>query len=392
MNDKNIFTNLLDNIASKTVLALLTIVGGAITIYAFLQEKKVDLRYEIIANTNVLDFNAEISKLQVFYDSTDLKQTNENLRIYTVKVINNGDQNILKEYYDENDPVGLKLSTGKIIEQPEIIQASSDYLLNNLKISDYKYENLTFSQVIIESGEFFIIKFLVLHKKDTIPNIFSFGKIAGQRKINVVNAADVKEELSFWQKVYYGSIWVQLLRLLTYFIVVVIFIIIIVFISSEIDDYREKKRKLRLLEDFKNTKTYQYTRMDDAIFDRYKRNDAFVFRKMKRLIEDEQKLNDIHKELSTQLKSKEYRRYRRIDTNTRVVIEEEDWSIINEMIKDGIVFWDKDRLTVNQAMKDTIDKFVDFLKEKNEFKSKYHFIKNQHLISDVEKGDINERE
>ncbi len=36
------------------------------------------------------------------------------------------------------------------------------------------------------------------------------------------------------------------------------------------------------------------------------------------------------------------------------------------MINDGIVFREQDRLVINQAMKDTLDKFIEFLKVKGE--------------------------
>ena len=166
----------LDNYATKTIITLLGLVATFVTIYAFLQEKSVDLRYEIIANTNVLDFNADINKLEVSYDSTNLKKTGENLRIYTIKVVNNGEENIIKEFYDGNEPVGIKISSGKIIEQPEIIQSSNDYLKRNVKFTKNKKEDILFSKVIIESGEYFILKLLVLHHNDTIPQIKSFGK------------------------------------------------------------------------------------------------------------------------------------------------------------------------------------------------------------------------
>lgn len=377
----NLLNKLFDNLASKTVITLLGIIAASVTIYAFLQEKKVDLRYEIIANTNVLDFNAEISKLEVTYDSTNLKQTKENLRIYTVKIVNNGDQNILKEFYDENDPLGLKVSSGKIIEKPEIIQTSNDYLSRNVKILDYNYDKLNFSQVILETGEFFIIKLLVLHKTDSIPNVNSFGKVAGQTKIEVVNAVDVKEDLSFWGKVYSGNGWIQILRLLSYFLAVVFMIIVIAIISTQIDSVKEKKKKKKIVEDFKNLKTYEYTRMDDAIFDRYRESGSELFKKMQKLLKDEKQLNLIYNELSKELKSKEYRRFRHIEGKARLYYERDDWTTINEMTKDGIIFREKDKLTINQAMKDTLDKFIEFLKEKNEFK-KYRKYRESEIISD----------
>lgn len=378
MND-NFFRKLFDNIASKTVLTLIGLIGTGVTIFAFLQEKKVDLRYEIIANTNVLDFNAEISKLEVKYDSTNLKQTKENLRIFTLKVINNGNQNILKEFYDNNDPLGLQLSSGKIIEKPDIIQVSNDYLKRNLKIEDYNFQRIKFSQVILESGEYYIIKLLVLHKTDSIPKIISFGKVAGQTKIEVINEIDAKKELNFWQGVYYGNIWVQLLRLISYFLVVVLIIIFIVFISEKIDNVRDRKRKKRNIIEFKALKTYQYTRMDDAIFDRYEEDGARIFKHMQTFLEDEKKLNENYNELSKQLKSKEYKRYRRLDSNTRIHLDSEDWTLINEMTNDGILFKEKEKLTINQAMKDTLDKFIAFLKEKGEFK-KHNYYRTDQII------------
>lgn len=371
--EENIFKRFFESFASRTVLALLGLLGTGITIYAFLQEKKVDLRYEVVANTNVLDFNADISKLEVLYDSTNLKQTKENLRIYTVKIINNGNENIINEFYDVNEPLGIRLNTGKIIEIPQIIETSNDYIKRNLKVTDYQKDKISFSQVIIESGEYFVVKLLVLHNKETTPNIISFGKIAGQKNINVVNAIDVKDETSFWSKTYLGNIWVQLLRLLSYFIVGVLIILFIVFISEQIDTYRDKKRRLKIISEFKNLKSYQYTRMDDAIFDRYQLKDSRRFQEMQTLIEDEKTLNETYRELTEKLKSKEYRRYRRIETDNKFIkyMERDDFSIINEMINDGIVFKENDNLVINQAMKDTLNKFVSFLKEKGEFKRHY---------------------
>jgi len=381
---------LFDSFASRTFLALFGVLGTAVTIYAFLQEKKVDLRFEVIANTNVLDFNADISKLEVTYDSTNLKQTQENLRIYTIKIINNGDQNIIKEFYDDNEPLGIKISSGKIIERPQIIQTSSDYLTRNIKLTDYRKDQISFSQVIIESGEFFIVKLLVLHKKDAIPNIISFGKIAGQKEIKVVNAIDIKEETTFWSKTYYGNLWVQLLRLLSYFAAGIVIIITFVASSEQIDTFREDKRRKKLISEFKYLKTYQYTRMDDAIFDRYKKNGYHTFQQIRSLIEDEKKLNATYQKLTEKLKSKKHGRFKRFDDKGMVHYREPDeFMIINEMLSDGIVFKEQDNLVVNQAMKDTLDKFVTFLEENGELKNRY-WGRSSTIDVETVAGDTNE--
>jgi hypothetical protein len=309
--------------------------------------------------------------LDIIYDSTNLKQTRENLRIYTIKVINVGKQHIIKEYYDVNDPVGIGLSSGKIIEQPQLIQSSNNYLRRNVRIVDYQADKVVFSQVILESGEHFTINILVLHRKDSIPTVLSFGKIAGQQRIDVSSAIDVKNEESLWIKVLSGDIWVQLLRLLTYFLAVVLVIAIIAFVSSKIDEYKTAKKRKRVAEEFKQTKAYHYTRMDDAIFARYLENGPWELGRMEKIIAIEETLNTEYKRLTEKLKTKEYRRFRRLDGSRESgLLTPEDFSLINEMISDGILFRENERLVVNQTMKDNLTKFNQFLKAKGELKNR----------------------
>lgn len=369
--EDNKLQKLFDSIVSKTFFALLALVGTGITIYAFLQEKEVDLRYEIIANTNVLDFNADISKLEVTYDSTNLKETKENLRLYTIKVVNNGNKDILNEYYDDNEPLGISISSGKIIEKPEIIKTSSDYLSNNMKISNYLKGKSFFSRVILEPNEYFIVKLLVLHKVNQIPQIQALGKIAGQKTIEVINAIDTKNEQTFFVHVFSGNIWVQLLRLICYFFVVVLFILIIIAISEVINTYKEKKSRENLINDFKNLKIYEYNRMDDAIFDRYQKDGSWLLDSMQSLLEDEDELNKNYKEILKALKSKDYRRSSRVESEySQLLLEKDEWATISQMINDGIVIKDNNKLTINQAMYATLNQFIEFLDEKGVIKKK----------------------
>jgi hypothetical protein len=378
--DNKITKELLENSTFKILITIIGLIGTVITIYAFLQEKKVNLTYEVIANTNVLDFNAEINKLEVTYDSTNLKQTNENLRIYTIRVVNNGSQNIIKEYYDENVPVGIRISSGKIIEKPEIIQASNEYM-KNVKITSYKHDSIQFSRVIIESGEFFIVKLLVLHKKGKVPQIQSLGKIAGQKDIGVINAIEIKTNETFFQKAFNGSFFVQLLRLIGYFLILASLILATILKSERIEISRRKKKRIKYVSEFKNIALYQNTQIDDVIFDRYINENAYTLRSDLRLIKDEKELNNTFKDLSVKLRSKEYRRNRRIENDYSIFHDESNWRRINEMIKDGIIFREQDRLVINEAMKDTLKMFETFLIKKGEIKEEYKIESLENLES-----------
>lgn len=367
--ENNFFKNLFESFLSRTVITLLGIAGTIVTIYAFLQEQKVDLTYEIVANTNVLDFNADLSKLEVTYDSTNLKQTKQNLKIFTIKVVNHGDKDILKEYYDSNEPLGMQIKGGRIIETPELINASSDYLKRNLKTRILTNEKINFSQVILESNEYFIIKILVLHKKDVVPRIVSTGKIAGQKDIIVMNAIDVKKDYNFLEQTFYGSAWTQVVRLISYFFGLALIIAFIIIVATSIDTFSDKRKKSKIISNFKNLKSYEYTRMDDAIFDRYKKDGPSIIKEMQKLVNSETELNETYTKLSEGLRSKEFRRFRNSE-GVRYRYKNSNWSVIKEMISDGVIFKDQTSLRINLAMKDTIEKFVIFLEENGEFKKK----------------------
>jgi hypothetical protein len=95
---------------------------------------------------------------------------------------------------------------------------------------------------------------------------------------------------------------------------------------------------------------------------------------MKTLTEDEGKLSKEYKEITDKLKSKEFRRrFKPMQDENGIYDfgEPDEFLIINEMINDGIVFKENDKLVINQAMKDTLYKFVAFLTDKGEFKNKY---------------------
>lgn len=369
--EKNVVNKFLSSVISKTFITLVGLAAAVITIYAFIQDKKVNIRYEIIANSNVLDFNADLSDLAVMYDSTNLKETKENLRIITLKIVNNGNKDILNGYYDENEPLGIRITAGKIIEKPEIIHSSNEYIRRNLKIqeSSHTRDRITFSKVILEQNEFYIVKLLILHKKNQYPRISPLGKIAGQKTIEIVNASDVKVEQSFWTVTFGGNFWTHLLRLLSYFSGGIIIILLIVTISDQIDTRKEKKRKRQLVDDFKNLESYEYTRMDDAIFDRYRSEGARNLRDMKNLLSNENRLNELYWKTSAELKSKEFKRFREIsDPALKMFYQQESWDLVNKMISDGILFKEHESLKTNHAMKESLGKFLAFLSSKGEFR------------------------
>lgn len=353
-------------ITFRQIATIFTLIAALISIYVyFFDEKEINLQYEIVSNTNVLDFNADVTKLEVKYDSTNLKQTNQNLRIFTVKIINNGNQDLLIEHYDSKDPIGLKLDTGEVIESPELIQSSSDYIKRNLKITKDKNGGFKFSQIILEPNEYYLLKLLVLHKKGEVPKIKSYGKIAGQKEILITNTVDVSENKSLVRTVFEGNIWAQLLKSISYFLMTLITILFFAISISEFQSFRDKEIRKKLIKEFKNLDTYTYKKMDDVIFDNYKKNNSISFGKIKSLLKSEKKLNKAYKKAMSKdetlnkadfrLKEKYYSFF------------ESDLRTFSKMIHNGFVFINKDELKINKPLKNTLKKFIEFLKEKGKY-------------------------
>ena len=334
----------------QIVISLIGLFAGTIGIYAFFfQEKKVSIEYEILSNTNVLDINADITKLDITYGGTSLKSNNENLRVINIRIRNNGNESILKDYYDEHDPLGLTIGNGRIIERPELINTSSEYLKKNVKINFDSSGKITFNEVILEPDQYFTIKLLVLHPTNQIPGIISFGKIAGQNNIPLISLVQQqKDQKSFWMDTFSGNVIIQITRALCYSIVVLLIGLGIFLAKSSISDYRAKRRRIKIVRDFKNIGGYEYNKMDDAIFSRFIELEYNSLDEFQELIKDENVLNIKYRKWIENLK-KEY--------SGNIA----EWDNFNTMLNDGYVIKDKGNIVINQPMKKTLTQFIDYL-------------------------------
>src|SRR5947209_1452323 len=98
------------------VIGLIGLLLGAVGLYAAFHVKQPNIRFEIAAEANVLDIRQTLSNLQIFFEGQDIQQNNLNLRIMTLHVVNDGEIDILQTQYDQTQPFGFKLTTGRIIE------------------------------------------------------------------------------------------------------------------------------------------------------------------------------------------------------------------------------------------------------------------------------------
>lgn len=358
----------------SAIITFLGLVAAIITIYTSFQKSVTKISYEIVTNSNVFDINTNISKLDILYDSTSLKQKNENLRVIRLKVKNVGNINILKTFYDNNSPLGLKIINGYIVELPELVESSTNYIKDNLSIYKNNSDCITFSSIILEPDDYFEIKFLVLHKANITPTVLPIGKIAGIKDINVVNSYDVIQGISFWSKIFIGNIFVQLAKGIIYFFAMILLILSSIGISLFINNKIKLKRRKKIIKDYKNNSKYKHKKIDDYIFRSFVNEGIVKLNQMFRILADEKGINESYQRWQELLKVKEEKEATVRDYISIYDIklpngynasrqDEEDIYCIEMLIEDGFIISNMGGLIVNRNFKRALDSFMEFLKE-----------------------------
>ena len=203
---------------SGTFAALTFVVSVALALFfglSNLSEPDPKMTYEILREIDVLDVRTPVDDLQITFQDQDIQGENLNLRIYAMRVINNGEVDILQTEYDQDQIWGLQVIDGRVIEA-RLIEASSSYLSAKANPQVVGEDIVEFDKAIVEKGQFFAFNMLVVHAKDVTPRIIPLGKIAGIDEI-VVTRIPVKTEGPGFLSDLFGGGWaVQLVRSLLF--------------------------------------------------------------------------------------------------------------------------------------------------------------------------------
>jgi hypothetical protein len=226
---------------------LLTIVFGIMGLYTYFHERKANVQVEVVGESNVLDLHKPLEDLTVYFHNEDIQKKNLNLRIITIQISNTGEMDILQAQFDQKMKWGIKISSGKIINDGRIVGTNSDYLKSSLSPKVVGDNFIEFEKVIFEKNKYFTLEILVLHSKDTLPEITTIGKIAGIDKIPIEKTWETKMRPSFLKTFFDGGFLINFLRLTAAAIVWIILIIAIVLssetLSSRKGKFKQNKRK-----------------------------------------------------------------------------------------------------------------------------------------------------
>jgi len=288
---KGLLSKLENRVYWGTVGTLLTIAFGIMGLYAYFHERKPSIQVEVVGESNVLDLHKPLENLTIYFDKEDIQKKSLNLRIINLQISNNGEIDILQSHFDQKTRWGIKISSGKIINDARIINTNSEYLRDTLSPKVLGDNVVEFEKVIFEKGKYFSIEILVLHNKDTLPEITCIGKIAGIDKIASVKTWEKRLRPSFLDTFFYGGFLINILRPIVAFIFLILLVIVIVISSEKVAEItnrsRKKKRKKEMDHLFRGKAQGEKTQF---IIDSYIDTGLKGLKQIENYIKDEKKL------------------------------------------------------------------------------------------------------
>jgi hypothetical protein len=264
---------------------------------------------DIAAESNVLDVKHPIPDLSILFEGRDIEEERSNLKILTIRVINDGESNIHENDFDSRIPFGLQIDDGVVV-RAQIVGANSTYLTDNLRPQVQAPNRILFEKVIFDRGKFVSLEILILHKKAARPRITPLGKIAGLDQISVTDSFSDHQQETFLQQVFRGAVAIQIARTIAYALIALGTVIAVGFsiagISSTYSNWKKHQRRRKLA-------SLPLMRMSEHVKIREALNEIFVENGIKGLIQMREYL-----EQPEQLKEDILERYRlvtgRMDT------------------------------------------------------------------------------
>lgn len=272
---------------------LLALFFGGLTIYnEFIKVHDPQMVVEVLSDTNVLDLRENLPELKILYGEVDIKSVGKDLSVMVFRIKNVGGASILGGFYDANSPVTISLSNGEFLKF-EKIGSSNEYLSSSANATKIGPSSIRMPNVIMEPGESYTIKALVIHGARAGTLIKSSGKIAGMRNIPIVRIEPDKENESFWSKVFSGTIGVQAARAPIYFIGF-IFAIVVTFVPViAISDALQERARKKSIAQFRKHTNEAIPDGHEAIFDCYASEGLAPLVRARKILGDLEELKDV---------------------------------------------------------------------------------------------------
>lgn len=332
----------------KNLALVVAVVSFVATIYGtFFYQKSCRLEYEVISNTSILNKNVDLSSIRIIVDSIDVQQSKSNISLIELRISNTGKDHLRREDYD-NSKFGLKVINGRLLENPELVSASTMHL-RQCVTEHYFGDDSTFINIPtlpLDSKDFYQLKLVVLHNNDHSLEFVPYGKIIGQQEIHILDSINVDE--TFISQLIQGSIFIHLCRLVCYLIVLISFTIAIFSIS---DFFAERKKKSLLKQAYSNKS------IENNVIDDYVKLGDVAFKEMKDYLEMSEK--DLYRKFQASISfvnsirnKKNYEQWH-FHTNRA--------NLLKHMLKNGYLKMGDGVINIDKRKRYSVMQFIDFL-------------------------------
>ncbi len=344
---------------------IIGILGLGSAIYTtFIYKENPSIKFEILTNTSVLDLKENLSKLDIIYSGEKIRNFDQELRITTIKIINTGNVHILKESFDENDIWGFEISNSKIIEKPQIINSSSDYITKNLTIRTDTLNKVFLSSIMFDRKDFFVIKILSITEIESTSSIQTFGKVAGIKTFDIVDTSqDSVKDVGFFKKLLHGNFLIHFSRFWFYLFVIAISATIIFTPIIRISTFIDTKKKRKTIDKFRKNAKVEFDESSEIIFDIYLDRGESTLARIQELLADTPRIKRLLRIYN--LKQKEYQEFHEqsIDImahspNERPYIFEQSEHLVKELLDRHIITVNRNQIIINESSQKTLDEFI----------------------------------
>ncbi|MFM2578106.1 hypothetical protein [Vibrio fortis] len=246
---------------------VLAVFFGSLTIYIeFFKVSGPNFSIEVLGETNVLSFNEDVKELKVLWGDIDIKNLEKTISVVNVRVKNSGDSSLLKEFYDSDYPVYFSVENARVMEV-ELVTASSEYLVDRVEFISLD-SKVILPEVILDSDSSYTFKVLLLHDYNYSPLFSVSGKIAGISELRIEKVTE-ESEVGLWSEAFSGNLWVQLIRVPSYFFIflfaTIVFFVPILFVQ----DYFSKLKRKRAVNRFVKSDIVHCADVQESIFSLY---------------------------------------------------------------------------------------------------------------------------
>jgi hypothetical protein len=222
-----------------------TVLFGIVGIYSgFFYSRSPALVFQEIANTPVFALNERVEQLRIVYEGQDLASSDKALTFLQLRVVNNGSGPILQTFFDPRALPGIDTAPAHVL-RAEVIGASTAYVLDNSSL-DVSTNRVTFRPIILEPGDYFVVKLLLLHDRKVAPKLKTIGKVASVGTMTYL-PLEFTREPSLLSQAFVGGLWVQALRLFGYVVALILVIVAIAWPSTAISEARARRTRRRFV-------------------------------------------------------------------------------------------------------------------------------------------------